>query len=157
MKFFVTCLTLLGLLLVYSAVWAQEGSLNGLCPDEAALPEDTVCIEWEAPTENVDGTPLTDLAGYNVFYGFSSRQYGEPIPLMVPDATHLELSAETEIVIPAPSGGGVVDVYFAMTALDDDGNESELSNEVVKQVTFPDNLPPGKPTVRRVLIKVRTS
>ena len=32
----------------------------------------SVTLNWEAPTENTDGTPLTDLAGYYVWYGTSS-------------------------------------------------------------------------------------
>jgi hypothetical protein len=26
-------------------------------------------LSWDPPTTNVDGTPLTDLAGYKVYYG----------------------------------------------------------------------------------------
>jgi len=28
-------------------------------------------LSWQAPTDNVDGTPLTDLAGFRVYYGNS--------------------------------------------------------------------------------------
>ena len=32
-------------------------------------------LSWDPPTINADGTPLTDLAGYKVHYGTSSRNY----------------------------------------------------------------------------------
>lgn len=79
-------------------------------------------LNWVAPTENVDGTPLTDLAGYRVYYGTSSRNYGAPVVLDDPTATSVEITA--------PSG----DYYVAMTALDAEGNESAYSNEVLKTV-----------------------
>jgi hypothetical protein len=75
-----------------------------------------------APTENVDGTPLTDLAGYRVYYGTSSRGYGNPVAVANPTQSSVE--------IPAPSGN----YYVAMTALDAEGNESAYSNEVLKTV-----------------------
>src|SRR4030042_1896878 len=36
-------------------------------------------LSWDAPTTNADGTPLTDLAGYKVYYGTASGTYGTPI------------------------------------------------------------------------------
>ncbi|MDH3642435.1 MAG: hypothetical protein OES38_10090, partial [Gammaproteobacteria bacterium] len=42
-------------------------------------------LTWVAPTENVDGSPLTDLAGYKIYYGDSSRSY--LTPTVVNDAT----------------------------------------------------------------------
>ncbi len=34
-----------------------------------------VSLPWTAPTTNQDGTPLTDLAGYQVYHGFATRSY----------------------------------------------------------------------------------
>jgi len=31
----------------------------------------TALLSWTAPTENSDGSPLTDLAGYKIHYGSS--------------------------------------------------------------------------------------
>ena len=81
-----------------------------------------VTLEWQAPTENVDGTPLNDLAGYRIYYGQFSRSYTDEVS--VAD----ELSTQHEIELPSGS------YYFAMTALDGQGNESAYSNEVVKLV-----------------------
>ena len=77
-------------------------------------------LSWVAPTENVDGSALTDLAGYRIYWGVASRSYDDFVQLN--DAT---VTAHTEVV---PEG----DYYVAMTALDDDGNESAYSNEVLK-------------------------
>jgi len=82
----------------------------------------SVTLSWVAPTENVDGTALTDLAGYRVYYGTGSRSYTtmRDVPGASTTSTSLTLS----------SG----DYYVAMTALDGEGNESAYSNEVIKTV-----------------------
>ncbi len=82
----------------------------------------TATLNWQAPTENVDGSPLTDLAGYRVYYGEASRNYTEMRDVADAGATSVRLTL--------PSG----DYYVAMTALDAEGNESAYSNEVLKQV-----------------------
>ncbi|MEM8766641.1 MAG: hypothetical protein AAGE43_04305 [Pseudomonadota bacterium] len=82
----------------------------------------TATLNWQAPTENVDGSALTDLAGYRVYYGDASRSYTEMTDVANPGATSVNLTL--------PSG----DYYVAMTALDAEGNESAYSNEVLKQV-----------------------
>ena len=79
-----------------------------------------VSLSWAAPTENVDGTPLTDLAGYRIYYGSESRTYSDMEEIMEPASTGYTLNLA--------SG----DYYVAMTALDQQGNESAYSNEVRK-------------------------
>jgi len=83
---------------------------------------DAVAIEvcWNAPTENVDGSALTDLDGYEVYWGDSSRNYSASsgrLPL-TPTCYDWE-----------PAAG---DYFIAATAFDIDGNESAYSNEVVR-------------------------
>lgn len=36
-------------------------------------------VSWTAPATNDDGSPLTDLAGYNIYYGTVSGEYNEAI------------------------------------------------------------------------------
>ncbi len=36
-------------------------------------------LSWDPPTTNADGTPLTDLAGYRIYYGTSSGSYSQNI------------------------------------------------------------------------------
>lgn len=78
-------------------------------------------LRWQAPTQNVDGSPLTDLASYRIYYGSTSRSYTDQRDVAA-SATRadFQLAAGT--------------YYFAMTALDGQGNESDYSNEVVRVV-----------------------
>ena len=79
-----------------------------------------VQLSWAPPTENVDGSPLTDLSAYRIYYGDASRSYDQVVVVGNPAATSYTLSLA--------SG----DYYVAMTAVDADGNESAYSNEVIK-------------------------
>ena len=85
---------------------------------------------WQPPTENVDGTPLTDLAGYRIYWGDASRDYyGMQLE---PDAA----ATCAEVIIDPGT------YYFAMTAFDADDNESGFSNEVTKTEVDRSPLPP---------------
>lgn len=81
-----------------------------------------VSVNWVAPSENVDGTPLSDLAGYRIYYGTETRSYDDSLVIDDPNATGHSFAAT--------SG----EYYLSMTALDLDGNESAYSNEIVRQV-----------------------
>lgn len=43
-----------------------------------------VTLSWLPPTENVDGSPLTDLAGYRIRYGNASGSYSNTISVANP-------------------------------------------------------------------------
>lgn len=78
-------------------------------------------LTWDAPTTNEDGTPLNDLAGYNIYYGTSSGVYTTTIP--------------TENIITYTVGNLIPGIYyFVVTAVDTSGNESNYSNEVNKAI-----------------------
>ncbi len=116
------------------------GLAMALCPPHDPL-SDTMCLDYVLPTENVDGSPLTDLADLRVYYGFAPRVYDGF--LAITDLAVTTFTTSGVIVIPSPGlDGGDVGVFFAMTALDDDGNESAFSNEVLKVKTFLDTLAP---------------
>lgn len=83
-------------------------------------------LSWDAPTTNVDGTPLTDLAGYKVYYGQSSGIYN--IPIDVGNVLTYKIENLGEAIW-----------YFVVTAYDTSGNESDYSNEVSK--TIINNIP----------------
>jgi fibronectin type 3 domain-containing protein len=70
----------------------------------------------------VDGTPLTDLDRYRIYYGSDSRSYTNSI-----DITD---SAATTHSFSAASG----DYFVTMTALDRQGNESAYANEILRSV-----------------------
>lgn len=117
------------------------GMVIAACPPHDPL-GDTMCLDYILPTENVDGSPLTDLDTLRVYYGFASRTYDGF--LTVTDLSVTTFTTSGVIVIPSPGpDGGDVTVFFAMTALDDDANESvESVNEATRIKTFLDTLEP---------------
>lgn len=84
-------------------------------------PGNSATLTWDAPTTNADGTPLTDLAGYKVYYGTTSGNYTEVI-----DAGNVT-TYKVENLSPGT-------YYFTVTAYDTSGNESDYSNEVSKTI-----------------------
>ena len=81
-----------------------------------------VTLSWIPPTTKADGTPLTDLAGYKIYYGLSSGNYTQNIDIgNVTSYTVTNLSTGTAY-------------YFATTAYDTSSNESSFSNEVRKTI-----------------------
>ena len=81
-------------------------------------------LSWVAPTARTDGTPLTDLAGYTVFYGRMSSIYDYQIDISNPGIL-------TYVVENLVSG----DWYFALAAYDSQGLESDRSNEVLRKIS----------------------
>lgn len=83
-------------------------------------PLDEVTLSWTAPTENTDDSPLTDLVGFKVYYGASMSDLSTVI-----DTT------ETQLKIQNLASNTY---YFAVTAVNSLGVESEISNIVNKIV-----------------------
>jgi hypothetical protein len=73
-------------------------------------------VSWVAPTENVNGTALTDLAGYNVYYGTNSASLNQKVAVSNAGATAYTVSGLT-------SGTW----YFAVTSYTSEGVESARS------------------------------
>lgn len=97
----------------------------------AAMPQFTISVDqfgnvsatlsWTPPTQNEDGTPLSDLAGYNLYYGTTSGSYPNQIRVDNPGITSFvvtNLSPNT--------------YYFVATAFNSTGLESSFSQEAVK-------------------------
>lgn len=76
-------------------------------------------LSWDPPTTNADGTLLTDLAGYKIYYGTSSGTYTEMVEITDPQKNEYTIENFTPATY-----------YFAVTAYDTAGNESDFSNEV---------------------------
>src|SRR5437867_8523453 len=85
-------------------------------------------LVWDAPVQ-ANGTPVSNLAGYKLYYGSQSGQYQTAIPV----------GLTTTYTITNVSTGQTY--YFAITAYDTTGTESTFSNEV--SVTLPTNTPVG--------------
>jgi hypothetical protein len=82
--------------------------------DPVAGPNEAI-LTWDANTE-------TDLAGYNVYFGTASGQYGTPEDAgNVTTYTLQNLTSGTRY-------------FFAVSAYDLAGNESTLSDEVFKDI-----------------------
>jgi hypothetical protein len=96
----------------------------------------TATLSWTPPTQNTDGSPLTNLAAYRLYWGCgSSGQYPE------------------SVLVPAPATGYVIEglpdtgtCYFAATAINSNGAQSAFSAESSKTFT-PAELPPSTPTI----------
>ena len=85
----------------------------------------TVTLAWDAPTTNVDGSPLTDLGGYKVYYGTTSGVY----------ATVLAVGSVTTATVTNLQPG--MTYFFAVTCYDIYGNESAFSQELTVVATDP--------------------
>ncbi len=84
----------------------------------------SVTLNWLPPTENEDGTALTDLAGYRIYWGTSAGNYPNSITIDNPGLT-------TYVVENLAPGA----YEFAATAFNTAGVESNFSapaNKVVQ-------------------------
>ena len=79
-------------------------------------------LSWTEPTQNDDGTPLTDLASYEIWHGCNqSGSYDTVEVVLAPASTHI--------------AAGLPDVgtcYFAAKATNSAGRSSAFSNEAMK-------------------------
>jgi hypothetical protein len=76
-------------------------------------------LTWTAPTLNADGSPVTDLAGYHVYYGLSASA--------LTNVVAVDNAASTSYVVNNLAPGTW---YFAVTAFNSDNIESGLSATV---------------------------
>lgn len=84
----------------------------------------TATVSWVAPTQNTDGTALTDLAGFNIYYGISSSSLTQKIQVQGPGTTNY--------VVTGLSTGTW---YFAVSSVATDGAESAYSAVSSKTIT----------------------
>jgi hypothetical protein len=80
-------------------------------------------LEWQAPDTAIDGSTLTDLAGYKIYYGTDVEKMTQTVSIDNPSV----LSYVVEDLAPAT-------YYFAVTALNSRGHESERSNAGRKEI-----------------------
>lgn len=85
--------------------------------------ENSATLTWTAPTERVDGTPLTNIAGYGIAYGKSSGAYDRVIEIDNPGIT-------TFLVENLNQGTW----FFAVYVYDGYGLISDFSNEASKEI-----------------------
>ncbi len=80
-------------------------------------------LSWTPPTENTDGTPLTDLVAYRIRWGTSSGDYTQSVRIDNPGLS--------SYVIDNLAPGTW---YFVSTAINSDDVESGYSNEASKTI-----------------------
>lgn len=84
----------------------------------------SITLEWDAPTTDAVGRPLEDLAGYRLYYAPDPpAEGGEDEMLVVGDTTRYTVT-----------GLAAGSYLFAVTALDQDGNESDFSEPLPVEV-----------------------
>ncbi len=82
-----------------------------------------VTLQWQPPTENTDTSPLTDLAGYHVYYGTSSQSLNSKITVASPGIS----SYVVENLAPGTW-------YFAVAGYNSEGVEGDRSGVAMRSV-----------------------
>ncbi|HKU14724.1 MAG TPA: putative Ig domain-containing protein [Steroidobacteraceae bacterium] len=90
----------------------------------AAVGVGSVTLSWTPPTQNEDGTALTDLAGFQVHYGRSQSQLDQSVEVSNPSVNRL--------VVDNLSSGTW---FFAVTSVNRQGIASQMSGVASKTVS----------------------
>jgi hypothetical protein len=98
-------------------------SAFGISVTDAAAGTGTATLSWTPPTENSDGTALTDLAGYQVYYGQSQNNLNKTVTLN-------NASLSTYVVENLGSGTW----FFALVAVNSHGTTSVFSSVATKTI-----------------------
>ena len=80
-------------------------------------------LDWQPPTENSDGSALTNLAGYTVYYGTSPDNLAQSVKVSNPGLTAY-----------AVTGLSSGTWYFAVTSYSADGVESSRTTTVSTKI-----------------------
>jgi hypothetical protein len=105
-----------------SSVGTASGSLTTSSSDPS---NKSITLSWSQPTQNSNGTSLTDLAGYTLHYGTSSQDYTGTIQITSATQTSYVVSDSD-----FPPGT----YYFAISAYNAEQVSSSLSSEVAVNV-----------------------
>ncbi|HLA00439.1 MAG TPA: hypothetical protein VJZ24_02240 [Thermodesulfovibrionales bacterium] len=109
--------------LSFIAITAVFISLTFSLPTSTA-PKTT--LSWTAPTTNSDGSPLTNLSGYKIYYSTTSGAYT--------NAKSKDVGNVLTTSIANVTGSTTTVYYFVATAYTTSGNEGGFSNEVRNDV-----------------------
>ena len=119
----------------WAGTWIAVAALAGGCrdPGPGAAPTPapsasgsagSATLSWEAPTTNTNGTALTDLAGYRIYYGTTAEHLDHIVRITT-------VGLQTYVIDGLEPGTW----YFAVMALAANGTESSLSDIVQKTIT----------------------
>ena len=100
-------------------------ALTGCTMSPSVGPKEGVAtVSWVAPASNSDGSQITDLAGYTIYYGTSPNKLDQRIQVTGPEAT-------TYTVKELRSG---TTYYFNVVAVTAAGTKSGPSPTVAKAI-----------------------
>ncbi len=110
-------------------IWSQAGAAEN------------ATIKWTAPTENTDGSQLTDLSHYIVSYGLDPVNYTDT-STTVNDTTLIRglINGET--------------YYFSVQAVDTSGNISDYATPISTTIPDIDIISPGVPAELSIIINI---
>jgi hypothetical protein len=77
----------------------------------------TISLAWNAPTQNADGTPITGLAGFHIYYGTTAGALSTTV--------NVSSASTTTYVLKGLTHGTY---YFSVVAYNTNGQDSKSSN-----------------------------
>jgi hypothetical protein len=92
---------------------AAEAALEPFSISVNQVANGSVTLSWNPPTTSADGSAITDLAGYRIYYGRAPNDLAQTVQINNPGTTRWVI----ENLSPATW-------YFSMTSVDDAGLES---------------------------------
>ncbi len=101
-----------------------SASLTAFNLTVSAVGSGSATVSWVAPTQNTDGSALTDLAGYAILYGRSASDLSLSVNISNP-------SLSTYVVENLTSGAW----FFAVVAINSNGTSSVPSNVATKTIS----------------------
>ena len=102
---------------------AASAALGAFNISVQAIASGSAQLTWNPPTTNTDGSPLTNLAGFKVYWGTSPGSYSSSVTIMSAGITTYIVENLT------PST-----YHFAVTAINSVGAESTLSGPASKTI-----------------------
>jgi hypothetical protein len=100
-----------------------SASLPAFTISVADISTGSATLDWTTPTQNTNGTPLVNLAGYRIYYGTSSSNLNQTVQINNPSVNTYMLNGL------AP---GIW--YFSMVDYTSDGTESAFTNSASKTI-----------------------
>jgi len=100
-----------------------DASLAAFSVTVSAVATGSAALSWVSPTQNTDGTSLTNLAGFTIRYGRSADELTQSVSITNPSVS--------SYVVENLSAGAW---FFAVVAVNSAGYESALSNVATKTI-----------------------
>jgi hypothetical protein len=102
---------------------SSSASLDAFAIDVTPGNTESATLTWVAPSLNTDGTPVTELAGYRIYYGTSASALTQTVALSGANTTSYQFTGLTHGTY-----------YFAVSAFNAMGVDSARSNVATKTI-----------------------